>query len=241
MAKIFSGSLCTFVINYFLICDLYGCFCKKWIYGGKNSWFINAVHFFQLTVAIEKLVNSHVDVLIIFVCVIPDPHPLIQHSWCLRVNYVTSHHRYFRASSHVLNVGAWRRLRYRHVVGLRYVRVGRVCRGHHGVVIRDGTMTTSSMGPAILDVLRVAVITLKGQCTQLVKMTFWHAWCFSVISLELANLSPINISFALLPCMRLARGKSDQSGFNRREKLDCQCKLTGKALKSGNFSHWRRD
>lgn len=48
-----------------------------------------------------------------------------------------------------------------HVVALRYVWVGRVCRGHHGV-IRYGTMTTG-MDCAILDVLRVAVITLKSQ------------------------------------------------------------------------------
>ena len=33
----------------------------------------------------------------------------------------------------------------------------------------------------------------------------------------------------------------DQSGFSRREKIWCprQGELTGKALKSGNFSHWR--
>ena len=34
----------------------------------------------------------------------------------------------------------------------------------------------------------------------------------------------------------------DQSGFSRWENIHCphvNCKLTGKALKSSNFSHWR--
>ena len=43
----------------------------------------------------------------------------------------------------------------------------------------------------------------------------------------------------LQPCIRLERGKFKLTNerFSRREKIYCQ--LTGKALKSGNFSHWR--
>lgn len=140
------------------MCVLYGCFCKKWINRGKYSRFIHAIHLFQLTVAIEQFMNCHVDKLVIFVCVLhhPNPHPLIQHSGRLGVNHTASHHRDFRACAHVPDMSAWRGLRDRHVVALRYVWIRGVCMVHHSVIWR-GTRRSGT----ILNVLLVAVITLK--------------------------------------------------------------------------------
>ena len=48
---------------------------------------------------------------------------------------------------------------------------------------------------------------------------------------------------SLPPCIRLERGKfklTNQDTAGGKNLLSSrQCKLTGKALKSGNFSHWR--
>ena len=45
------------------------------------------------------------------------------------------------------------------------------------------------------------------------------------------------------PCLRLTRGKfeftNQDSGGGKNSLSSRQCKLTGKALKSSNFSHWR--
>ena len=124
----------TGVKKYFLIYDLYGCFCKKRVYGRKNPWLIYAIHLLQLTVSVKQLMNSHVNILIIFISMFSNSNRLINYSCCVGISHIAGHHGHLRAGCHVVNMVAWPMLRDRHVEALALGNIWRACRSHHGLV-----------------------------------------------------------------------------------------------------------